>query len=104
MFLDPSHQQQQRYGIHKLTFASDLFDQARIIAQIGEPEKPDKEEYARVIKKLSQAYVANGQTDIGRALDAEAESIYCDLIKTGEYSRSDDEKERWDYLVCLKFR
>lgn len=58
----------------------------------------------RVIKKLSQAYLTNGQTDIGRALDAEAESIYRGLIKTGEYSRSDDEKERWDYMVCLKFR
>ncbi|KAG8408359.1 hypothetical protein J3459_017899 [Metarhizium acridum] len=59
----------------------DLLDQARIIAQIGEPEKTDQGEYARVIKKLSQAYVASGQTDIGRALGAEAESIHRDLIR-----------------------
>ena len=33
-----------------------------------------------------------------------ADIIFSSLMETGEYTRSDDEKSKWDFLVCLKFR
>ncbi|KAI1424999.1 hypothetical protein F5Y12DRAFT_796286 [Xylaria sp. FL1777] len=79
-------------------------DQARIICQMGELEKTDKGEYARVIHKLAEAYAAAGNIDKATKLEREANDIYNALIATGLYTKSDYGQEKWDYLICLKFR
>lgn len=82
----------------------EFLDQARVITQLNKREKSDAGEYARVIHKLAQAYELTGDVDKATALSQEADSIYQTLIETGEYTKSDDEREKWDYLICLKFR
>ena len=67
-------------------------------------EKGDAGEYGRVVHKLAQVYAMMKETDKAAALGQEADGIYQSLIRTGEYTRSDDEREKWEYLVCLKFR
>lgn len=56
------------------------------------------------MNKLSQAYIANGDIKKGSDMRKDADTIYSDLIKTGEYTASDDPVLKWDYLVCLNFR
>ena len=34
----------------------------------------------------------------------EAEDVYQKLVASGEYTRADSVQEKWDYLICLKFR
>ena len=46
----------------------------------------------------------NDEVIQGNQLMTEAEDIYERLMETGLYARSEDEHERWDYLICLKFR
>ncbi|KAI1271208.1 hypothetical protein F5Y07DRAFT_404632 [Xylaria sp. FL0933] len=81
-----------------------LLNQARVISQNGEREKTDAGESARVLNKLSQAYKANMEPQRSHELQRQANAMYEQLIKTGEYTVSDDERDKWDYLVCLKFR
>ena len=57
-----------------------------------------------MINKLAQAYLMNDEVIQGNQLMTEAEDIYERLMETGLYARSEDEHERWDYLICLKFR
>ncbi len=45
-----------------------------------------------------------GDANKADSLNREAHAIYQGLIETGEYTRSDDEREKWDYLICIKFR
>ncbi|KAL2833836.1 hypothetical protein BDW59DRAFT_156634 [Aspergillus cavernicola] len=78
--------------------------QARTISQINEREKKDKGEYVRVLNKLAQAHEASGDADRGHKMREEADATYKTLIQTGEYTESDDERLKWDYLICLKFR
>ncbi|KAI0098027.1 P-loop containing nucleoside triphosphate hydrolase protein [Nemania sp. FL0031] len=81
-----------------------LLNQARVVSQNGEREKSDAGESARVLNKLSQAYKANKEAQRSYELQCQANEMYEQLTKTGEYTVSDDEREKWDYLVCLKFR
>jgi hypothetical protein len=56
------------------------------------------------MNKLSQAYITHGDIKKGSDMRNDADTIYSDLIKTGEYTASGDPVLKWDYLVCLKFR
>jgi len=71
---------------------------------MGEREKTDGGESARVIHKLSQAYFAAGDAESGRKWERIADQTYQQLMQTGEYTMSSQEPDKWDYLVCLKFR
>lgn len=87
----------------QLTFSEQL-KQALWITKLNEGAKSDAGESARVMNKLSQAYIANGDIKKGSDMRKDADTIYSDLIKTGEYTASDDPVLKWDYLVCLNFR
>ncbi|KAL6830016.1 hypothetical protein V8C40DRAFT_263826 [Trichoderma camerunense] len=82
----------------------EYLEQARIITLVNEREKSDAGETARVLHKLSQAYAMAGDSEKANASSRQADTIYQQLMATGEYSRSDDEKQKWDYLICIKFR
>lgn len=45
------------------------------------------------MKKLSQAF---GDKKSGEEKQGEADRIYESPIETGEYTRSDDERQKWD--------
>ncbi|KAL5331193.1 hypothetical protein ACEPPN_000722 [Leptodophora sp. 'Broadleaf-Isolate-01'] len=84
--------------------AIEQLKQALWITKLNEGAKSDAGESARVMNKLSQAYIANGDIKKGSDMRKDADTIYSDLIKTGEYTASDDPVLKWDYLVCLNFR
>ena len=73
---------------------SEYLEQARIITLLNEREKSDAGETARVLHKLSQAYAMAGDSGKANASSREADTIYQRLIATGEYSRSDNEKQK----------
>lgn len=74
-----------------------------MVTQINEREKGDTREVARVMHKLSQAYERNGDANRGAVMAKEANNIHVDLFSTGKYTHAEQEPEKWDYLVCLKF-
>ena len=74
-----------------------------MITRLNEREKGDQGDTARVLKKLSEALEANCQWSESNEAREEAERIYEELISSNGYTKTDDE-EKWDYLVCLKFR
>jgi hypothetical protein len=84
--------------------SSEHLEEARIITLLNEREKSDAGESARVLHKLAQAYAMAGDAEKANTLSHEADTIYQRLIETGEYSKSDDERQKWDYLICIKFR
>jgi len=45
-----------------------------------------------------------GEIEKANLLNQEADGIYKTLIGTAKYTKSDEDREKWDYLVCLKFR
>lgn len=67
-------------------------------------EKADNREYARVIHKLAEVCWLKGDVERNARLRDEAETIYEQLIGTGQCARLGNDREKWDYLVCLKFR
>ncbi len=79
-------------------------EQALWISRLNEREKGDPGESARIMNQLSRAYLANGEQDRGVDMRENAYRINQTLKETGEYTYSDDEDMKWDYLVCLKFR
>lgn len=82
---------------------SKLFHEALLITRLNEREKGDQGETARILNKLSEALWANCQWSESKKERQEAERLYEELISSGEYTQTNDE-QKWDYLVCLKFR
>jgi hypothetical protein len=50
------------------------------------------------MKIFSQAFFAKGDKKPDEEKQGEADRIYESPIETGEYT------QKWDYLICLKFR
>ena len=88
-------QNQQRSSGHR--------EQALLITRLNEREKSDRGDTARVMNKYAQALSARGEWKQSAAVKLEAEQIYVELTCSGEYSGSEDEEQKWDYLVCLIF-
>ncbi|KAI1453884.1 hypothetical protein F4805DRAFT_461272 [Annulohypoxylon moriforme] len=84
--------------------AIEFLRECRVISEICRVEKTDDGEVARAMKKLAEAYAANGETDRSEALKSESESMYSELLQSGKYTQSDNERDKWDYLISLKFR
>lgn len=74
------------------------------MARVHEREKGDPGEVARVLQLLSIMYQKWGDDQKARAHKVEADQAYDELIATGEYTREVSGQQKWDYLICLKFR
>ena len=56
------------------------------------------------MSKIADPLSAKCEWEESEKVRLEAEQIYEDLIQTGHYTRSPSEEDRFEYLVCLKFR
>jgi len=84
--------------------ALELLEKALRITRVNEREKDDQGDCGRVLDKMSRAYEMTGKSVFASKARSEADAIYASLTTSGLYDPIGAEDEKWEFLVCIKFR
>ncbi|KAM0456590.1 hypothetical protein ACHAO4_003620 [Trichoderma viride] len=84
--------------------AVEHLQEALKITSLNEHEKDDQGDRARVLDKLARAFTMLKNHDLSSMYRSEADAIYTKLTTSGVYDSVGDEDEKWEFLVCIKFR